>query len=66
MVNLVNLDAAANRDIIDDDTTPVLTLKNTSSGTGLKVDNTKGTGKGVHVDSVGIGADIDTTTGIFL
>jgi len=61
MANLVNLDAATGRNIIDDDTTPVLTLENTSSGTGLKVDNTSGTGIGLDVDTVGVGVDIDST-----
>lgn len=61
MVNLVNLDAATGRNIIDDDTTPVLALLNTSSGTGLHVDNTAGTGIGLDVDTVGVGLDVDST-----
>lgn len=44
MANLVNLWAESNADMIGDDSSPTLTLGNTSSGLGLKIDTTSGTG----------------------
>jgi hypothetical protein len=44
MTNLVNIWSETNADIIGDDSTPTLTLKNTSSGIGLSIDTTSGTG----------------------
>lgn len=40
MPNSVNLYAESDADMTGDDTTPVLTLKNTSTGAGLRVQNT--------------------------
>ena len=49
MPNLVNIWSETDADIIGDDSTPTLTLKNTSSGYGLSVDTTSGTGTAVDV-----------------
>lgn len=37
MANLINLDAESDADMIGDDAQPTLTLKNTSTGAGLRV-----------------------------
>jgi len=62
--DILNLDAEAGRDIIDDDAEPALTVKNTNaSGTGLRAWASNG-GVALDVDSTtGIGVDVDTTTG---
>lgn len=44
MADIVNLQAESEKNIIGDDTTPVLTLENTSSGEALKLQNAGGTG----------------------
>jgi hypothetical protein len=67
MADVINLMAEDNRNIIDDDAVPTLTLENTNaSGTGAKV-NASGGGTGMDLDSTsGIGLDLDTTTGLAL
>ena len=49
MGNLVNIWSESNADIIGDDSTPTLTLKNSSSGLGLNIDTTGGTGTALDV-----------------
>ena len=48
MANLVNLWSESSADIVGDDSSATLTLKNSSSGTGLSVDTTDGTGAAVE------------------
>lgn len=62
MTNIVNLWAETDASMIGDDSTPTLTLGNSSTGVGLKVTNT-GTGTGVNVDSTGsTGAGLDVVS----
>lgn len=49
MTNLVNLWGEENADLIGDDSSPTLTIKNTSSGVGLSLDTTEGTGSALDV-----------------
>ena len=44
MANVLNLNAEADANIIGDDSSPTLTLENTSSGNALKLQNASGTG----------------------
>ena len=65
MADVINLNAEDNRNIIDDDAVPTLSLDNTNaSGSGLKVEATGG-GTVLDVNAAGgIGIDLDGTTGI--
>ena len=60
LANLVNIWSESNADLIGDDSTLALTLKNTSSGAGLSVDTSAGTGPGLlvtrNVSSATLGA----------
>ena len=49
MANLVNIWGEENADLIGDDSSPTLTIKNTSSGVGLSIDTTEGTGAAVDL-----------------
>ncbi len=49
MTNLVNIWAETNADLIGDDSTPTLTIKNTSTGYGLSIDTTSGTGAAIDL-----------------
>lgn len=44
MADILNLETTSNRNIIEDGTTPALTLENTSSGNCLRLQNAGGTG----------------------
>jgi len=50
LANLVNIWGESNADLIGDDSSPTLTLKNSSTGDALKVDGSAGTGVGLNVD----------------
>lgn len=58
MADIINLTAETGRNIIGDDTSPTLTLENTSSGNVLALQNAGGTGVPLSVVSA-------PTTGIF-
>lgn len=64
MADVINLQAEDNRNIIDDDAVPTLTLTNThASGFGAKVENTNATG-GTALDvnsTAGVGIDVDVS-----
>lgn len=74
MADVINLNAEDNRNIIDDDAVPTLTLENTHAsgkalllkpsggGVGLDLDQTTGTGLDIDL-TTGIGVDIDATSG---
>jgi hypothetical protein len=51
MAKVINLYAASGKNIIDDDSTPTLTLENTDSGECLKLQNAGGTGVGLSLVS---------------
>lgn len=51
MADLVNLNAESGRNIIGDDSTPTLTLENTSSGNALQLQNAGGTGVALSIVS---------------
>lgn len=52
MTNLVNIWGESNADLVGDDSSPTLTIKNTSSGIGLSIDTSSGTGPGLDILSV--------------
>ena len=52
MANLVNIWSETFPDIIGDDTSPTLALKNTSSGVGLLVDTNVTSGTGAAIDAI--------------
>lgn len=49
MANLINLWAETDAALVGDDSTPTLAIKNTSSGLGLSIDTTEGTGSALDV-----------------
>lgn len=64
MADVINIAAEDNRNIIDDDAVPALTLTNThASGHGAKIENTNATGgTALDVDSTaGVGIDVDVS-----
>lgn len=56
MTDVMNLNAETDRNIIGDDTTPTLTLENSSTGSALKVTNTGAT------TGVALSADVKATS----
>lgn len=72
MADVVNLNAESDRNIIGDDSSPTLTLENTSSGNVLKLQNAGGTGVALSIISCATtpllvnGAGLGVTSGGFV
>ena len=61
MANILNIDAETDANIIGDDSSPTLTMENTSSGNVIKIQNASGTGTALQVDGSRTGAQLRST-----